>query len=72
MGSRRLRWAGYVACMGDKRGAYSVGGETGGKESLVRPRFRWKNNMKIYLQEEGWGSWSGLIWLSIGTCGGRL
>ena len=52
--SRIMRWAGHVACMGDKRGAYSVlVGRPEGKRSLSRPRLRWKNNMKIDLQEEG-------------------
>ena len=32
--SRRMRWAGYVARMGEDRGVYRVfGGETGGKET---------------------------------------
>jgi len=31
--SRRMRWAGHVAHMGEERGVYSVGGETGGKET---------------------------------------
>ena len=51
--SRRTRWAGHVARMGDKRGAYSIlVGRPEGKRSLSRPRLRWKNNMKIDLQEE--------------------
>jgi hypothetical protein len=40
--------------MGDKRGAYSIlVGRPEGKRSLSRLRLRWKNNMKIDLQEEG-------------------
>ena len=31
--SRRMRWAGHVARMGEERGVYSLGGETGGKET---------------------------------------
>ena len=32
--SRRMRWGGHVACMGEKRGVYRVlVGETGGKET---------------------------------------
>jgi hypothetical protein len=51
--SRRMRWTGHVARMRDKRGAYNVlVGRSEGKRSLSRPRFRWKNNMKIDLQEE--------------------
>jgi hypothetical protein len=52
--SRRMRWTGHVARMGDKRGAYNVlVGRPEGKRSLSRPRLSWKNNMKIDLQEEG-------------------
>jgi len=31
--SRRMRWAGLVARMGEERGVYGLGGETGGKET---------------------------------------
>jgi hypothetical protein len=41
--SRRLRWAGHVACVGDRRHAYRVlVGEILWKEPLARPRLRWK------------------------------
>jgi hypothetical protein len=33
---------------------------------------RWEDNTKMYLQEVGWGAWTGLIWLRIGTGGGLL
>jgi len=42
--SRRMRWAGYVACMGDRRGAYKV---LMGKRPLARPRHRWEDNIKM-------------------------
>jgi hypothetical protein len=32
-----------------------------GKRQLGRPRRRWKNNIKVDLQEIGWGAWTGLI-----------
>jgi len=68
-----MRWAGHVAGMGDNRSAYGVlVGRPEGKRSLSRRRLRWKNNMKIDLQEEGWGPWTGLIWLRRGIGGGRL
>jgi hypothetical protein len=39
--SRRMRWAGHVACMGEERGAYRVlVGKLEGKRPLVRPRRR--------------------------------
>ena len=31
--SRRMRWAGHVARMGEERGCIGLGGETGGKET---------------------------------------
>ena len=31
--SRRMRWDGHVARMGQEREVYSLGGETGGKET---------------------------------------
>ena len=42
--SRKIRWAGNVACIGDGRGAYKiVVGETLEKEPLGRPRRRWED-----------------------------
>jgi len=32
-----------------------------GKRQLVRPRHRWENNIKVYLQEVGWRAWTGMI-----------
>jgi hypothetical protein len=38
-----------------------------------RHRRRWEDNIKMDLQEVGWGgTWAGLIWLRIGTCGWNL
>ena len=54
--SRRLRWAGHVACMGDDRGVHRVlVGKPEGKRPLGRPRHRWENNIKMDLQEVGGG-----------------
>jgi hypothetical protein len=50
--SRRMRWAGHVACMGEGRGAYRI---LVGRP-LGRPRHRWEDNIKMDLQEVGWGS----------------
>jgi len=39
---RRMRWAGQVACMEERRGAYGVlVGRSEGKEPLGRPKYRW-------------------------------
>jgi hypothetical protein len=71
--SRRMRWAGHVAGMGEGRGAYRVlAGRPEGRRPLGRPRHRWEDNIKMDLQEVGWGAWTGLIWLRISTGGGLL
>ena len=45
-----------MACMGDRRGAYGVLVRIPeGKRSLGRPRRRWEDNIKIQLQQVGWG-----------------
>ena len=50
--SRRMRWMGHVACMGDGRGVYRVlVGTPEGKRSLGRPWRRWEYNIKMDLQE---------------------
>jgi hypothetical protein len=52
--SRRMRWAGHVACMGDGRGVYRVlVGRPEGKRPLGRPRRRWEYNIKLYIREIG-------------------
>jgi hypothetical protein len=54
--SRRMRWAGHVAGMGEKRGAYRIlVGRPEGRRPLGRPRRRWEANIKTYLQEVGLG-----------------
>jgi hypothetical protein len=42
------------------------------KRPLGRPRCRWEDNIKMDLHAVGWGSWTGLIWLSTRTSGGHL
>ena len=50
--SRTMRWAGYVARIGEWRAAYGVCvGKPEGKRSLGRPKYRWENNIKMNLQE---------------------
>jgi hypothetical protein len=46
--SGRLRWAGHVACMGERRGAYrALVGNPEGRRQLGRPRQRWEDNIKM-------------------------
>ena len=61
--SRRMRWAGHVALMGEERGVYRVlVGKSEGKIPLGRPRRRWVDNIRMDLQEVGCGymDWIGL------------
>jgi hypothetical protein len=52
--SRRMRRAGHLARMGERRGVYRVlVGKPEGKRQLGRPRRRWEFNIKMDLQEAG-------------------
>jgi hypothetical protein len=54
--SRRMRWAGHVARMGEGRNVYRVlMGRPEGKRPLERPRRRWEDGIKMDLREIGWG-----------------
>ena len=71
--SRRMRWAGHVARIRERRGVYRVlMGRPEGKKPLGRPRHKWQGNIKMDLQEVRCRTWAGLIWLKIGTGGGLL
>jgi hypothetical protein len=48
--SRRMRWAGHVARMGEKRNAFV--GKPEGKTLLERPRRRWVDNIKMERWDE--------------------
>jgi hypothetical protein len=69
--SRRMRLAGHVARMGRRGTLIDYCGKARGKEPLGRPRRRWVDNIRIDLGAVGWGVWTGLVWLRIGT-GGEL
>jgi hypothetical protein len=61
--SLRMRLAGHVARMGEKRNAYRLlVGKPEGKRPLGRPRHTWVDNNKMDLGEVGWGDvdWIGL------------
>jgi hypothetical protein len=71
--SRRMRWAGHVARIGEGRNVYRVlVGKPEGKRPLERPRRRWEDGIKVDLWETGWDGCSGFIWLRTGTVGGLL
>jgi hypothetical protein len=64
-----MRWAGHVARMGEKRDAYRIlVGRPEGRWPLGRPRRRWEDNIKMDLQEVGWG---GTDWIELPQDGDR-
>ena len=61
--SRRMRWAGNVASMGEEKEVYRVlVGKPEGKRPMGRPRRRWVDNIRMELQKVGCGymGWIGL------------
>jgi hypothetical protein len=53
--SRRLRWAGHVARMGEEREAYRIlVGRPEGRRPLGRPRRRWEDNIKMDIRARRW------------------
>jgi hypothetical protein len=62
--SRRMRWAGHVARMGEERVVYRVlMGKPEGKRPLGKPMRRWVDNIRMDLQEVecGYMDWIGLV-----------
>jgi len=58
-----MRWAGYVAPIGERREEYRVlVGKSTGKRQLGRPKSRLEDNMKMDLQEVGCG---GMDWIDL-------
>jgi len=57
--SRRMRWAGHVACMEGRRTGemhtWLWWGKPEGKRPLGKPRRIWEDNIKTDVQEVGWG-----------------
>jgi hypothetical protein len=61
--SRRMRWAGHVVRMEERRGVYRVlVGRPGGQRPLGSPRRRWEDNIKMDLQELGC---AGMDWVGL-------
>jgi hypothetical protein len=62
--ARRMRWAGHVALMGEKKkNAYRLlVGKPDGRRPLGRSRRRWLVNIRMHPVEVGWsdGDWIGL------------
>jgi hypothetical protein len=72
--SRRMRWAGHVARMGEIRNAYRIlgGGKPEGKRPLGRTRRRWVDNINMGLREIGWDGMDWFELAQVGTSGGLL
>jgi hypothetical protein len=61
--SRRMRWAGHVARMGEGRGVCRfLVGKPEGRRPLGRPRHRWEDNIEMDIQEVGCG---GMDWIEL-------
>jgi hypothetical protein len=61
--SRRMRWVGHVAQMGDKMNAYRIlVGNPEGNRPQRRPKSRWVDNIKMDLREIGW---DGMDWIDL-------
>jgi hypothetical protein len=61
--SRRMRWTGHVARMGEKRNAYRIlVGKPEGKKPLGRQKRKWVDSIKMDLREVGW---DGLDWIDV-------
>jgi hypothetical protein len=67
--ARKMRWAGHVALMGERRNAYRLSvGKPEGRKPLGTPIRRWLNNIRMDLVEVGW---SDLGWIGLAQDRGR-
>jgi hypothetical protein len=58
-----MRWAGHVACIGEKTNANRIlVGKPEGKRPIGRPRCRWEDNIIMDHREIGWG---GMDWIDL-------
>jgi hypothetical protein len=61
--SKRMRWEGHVARMGETRNSYRIlVGKPEGKRPIRRPRRSWVDNIKMDLGEIGW---DGVYWIEL-------
>ena len=68
-----MRWAGHVARMEEGRSAFkTLTGKPTEKRPLEKPRRRWKDNIRMDLEEIGINAGIGLIRLRIGIIGESL
>jgi hypothetical protein len=63
MKSKMVRWVVHVACMGEMRHACNILiGKPKGKKPLGRPRYRWEDNSRVDVRENGW---EGVGWIHL-------
>jgi hypothetical protein len=66
---RQIKWAGHVACMGERTDVYRIlMGKPEGKRPL--PRRRWEYGIKMDLRGIGWGGGGG-EWIHLAQDGDR-
>jgi hypothetical protein len=53
--TRRMRWAGHVARLGERRNTYRLLRKPERRRPLGRPRRRWLGNIRMDRVEVGWG-----------------
>jgi len=71
--SRRMRWAGHVARMRERRGVHRVlVGKPRGKRLLGDPGVDGRTILRWIFRKWNVGVWTGLSWLRTGTSGGHL
>jgi hypothetical protein len=71
--SRRMRWAGHVARMGEGRGVYRfLEGKPEGKRLLRDPGLDGRIILRWIFRKWDEGLWTGLSWLRLETGGGHL
>ena len=71
--SRRMRWAGHVERMGEKRGVFRVlVGKPGGRDHLGETGIDGRIILRWIFRKWDVGVWVGSVWFRIGTGGGRL
>jgi hypothetical protein len=71
--SWRVRWAGHVVCMGERRSTYRIlVGKPEGTRPLEDPRLRGRIILKWILERQDGVVWTGLIWFRIVTSGELL
>jgi hypothetical protein len=64
--SRRMRWAGHVARIGEERKVYRVlVRKPERKRPLGRPRRRWEDGIRMDVSEIGCGVWSGALVMNL-------